>query len=265
MQLLNYQFRPKLIPTIATLILLPILISLGQWQSDKAERKQALQDVYDQRGGAELIHVGANELNAERAKFSKVVARGYYEPAYQILIDNQVYKGQAGYHVVTPLHLTGSNMRILVNRGWILLGADRAIMPEITTPLSEIEVTGYANLPSKKYIELSQTSKLEPNKLEPGTLQPAWQIVWQNLDIDRYKKVTNFELQPMIVLMDPANTAAGFVREWPKPDSRIDVNRGYAIQWYLMSIALMVIYVVTNTKKIPTEKNSSKDQFNAKQ
>jgi hypothetical protein len=49
MQTYTYRFRPKLIPTLATLILLPVLINLGLWQSHKADSKQALQDTYDTR------------------------------------------------------------------------------------------------------------------------------------------------------------------------------------------------------------------------
>jgi surfeit locus 1 family protein len=65
--------------------------------------------------------------------------------------------------------------------------------------------------------------------------------------------------------LDSTSAAGGYVRDWPKPDYRIDVNRGYAIQWYLMSIALFIIYIVTNIKKIPPEKISTEGQANAKQ
>ena len=250
MQIFNYRFQPRLIPTLATLLLLPLLINLGLWQANKADKKQAMQDIYDQRGQSALVQIGAEPLNLESIRFSRVAARGYYEPAYQILLDNQIYKGQAGYHVITPLHIAGSTMRILVNRGWIPVGADRNNLPVIDTPQSEVEVTGYAHDPSGKYLELAH----------PDDTQQSWQKVWQNLDIKRYKSAVPFPIHPISMLLDPASSAGGYMRDWPKPDARIDVNRGYAIQWYLMSIALVVIYLVTNIKKIKSE-----DQLNAKQ
>ena len=76
------------------------------------------------------------------------------------------------------------------------------------------------------------------------------QKVWQNLDIKRYTGAVAFSVQPVMILLDPSSGAGGYVREWPSPDFRIDVNRGYAIQWYLMAIALIVIYIVTNLKRI---------------
>ena len=241
MQIFNYRFQPRLIPTLATLLLLPLLVNLGLWQAGKADKKQAMQDIYDQRGQSGLVQIGAEPLNLESVRFSRVVARGRYEPAYQILLDNQIYKGQAGYHVITPLQIAGSTMRVLVNRGWVPVGADRNNLPVIATPQSEVEVTGYAHDPSGKYLELAHTDETKQ----------GWQKVWQNLDIKRYKKSVPFTIHPMSILLDPASSAGGYMRDWPKPDARIDVNRGYAIQWYLMSIALVLIYIFTNISKIP--------------
>jgi surfeit locus 1 family protein len=254
MQIFNYRFQPKLIPTLATLLLLPLLINLGLWQSNKADQKQAMQDIYDKRGESALVQIGAEPVNVESMRFKRVIARGRYDTAYQILLDNQIYNGQAGYHVITPLHIGGSTMRILVNRGWVPTGSDRNNLPVIDTPQSEVEVTGYAHDPSGKYLELSH----------PDDAQTNWQVVWQNLDINRYKNAAPFPIQPISILLDPTSSAGGYVRDWPKPDARIDVNRGYAIQWYLMSIALFVIYIVTNIKKISPEKIPTEEQVNAK-
>lgn len=254
MQIFNYSFRPKLIPTLATLLVLPLLINLGLWQSNKADHKQAMQDIYTQRGDSTVVQIGSESVNLESIRFSRVVARGYFEPAYQILLDNQIYHGQAGFHVITPLHISGSNMRILVNRGWIPIGEDRNNLPVIETPKEEVEVSGFAYDPSGKYLELAH---------DAGT-QGDWQKVWQNLDFKRYQSAVPFPFHTVSIMLDPASLSGGYVRDWPKPDARIEVNRGYAIQWYLMSIALVVIYLVTNIKKIKPEVISSEDKVNAK-
>jgi surfeit locus 1 family protein len=243
MQILNFKFQPRLAPTIATLLLLPLLISLGMWQSNKADKKQVMQDLYDKRATTELIHVGGEMVKVEDIRYRYVEARGYYEPAYQILLDNQVYKGQAGYYVITPLHISGSNIRLLVNRGWVPLGSDRNILPTIDTPQSEVEINGFAHDPSGRYLELAHAN----------TLQNGWQRVWQNLDLNVYSKSVNFPIQPITVLLDPTNSSGGYIRDWQKPSIGIETNRGYAIQWYLMSIALVVIYIVTNFKKVSPE------------
>jgi surfeit locus 1 family protein len=142
----------------------------------------------------------------------------------------------------------------LVNRGWVPVGVDRTILPIIETPLEEIDVTGFAHDPSGKYLELTQVE----NKSQ------GWQMVWQNWDSHKYTRAVPFAIHPIFILLDPASSAGGYVREWPKPAARIEVNRGYAIQWYLMSFALIVIYLVTNIKKISSEKNQVEEQINAK-
>lgn len=249
MQIFNYQFKPKLIPTLATLLILPLMIYLGMWQSNKADQKQAKQELFDQRESDGLISIGAEPVDLEVLRYRRVIVRGFYDPQYQVLLDNQVSKGQAGYHVITPLKIDGSAVRILVNRGWVTVGADRNVLPQIDTPSTQVEITGYLHDISGRYIELSRAD----------ALQESWQKVWQNLDVARYKKEMPFPMQPAIILLDPESSAGGYVREWPKPNFRIDVNRGYAIQWYLMSLALVIIYLVTNIKKI-----SPQDTANAK-
>ena len=243
MQIFNYQFKPKLLPTLATLIMIPLMINLGMWQSNKADLKQAKKDLFDQREKDAAISIGSTEIDLDTMRFRRVSVRGYFKPALQILLDNQVYKGQAGYHVITPLLISGSNKLILVNRGWVPVGEDRAVLPVIDTISSELEITGYLQDLTGKYFELSNT---EQNN-------GSWQSVWQNLNVDRYKKLVKQELQPAIILLDSDSKAGGYVREWPKPDYRIEVNRGYAIQWYLMSFALFIIYIVTNLKKSSQE------------
>jgi len=239
MQTNPLRFRPRLIPTIATLLLLPVLISLGQWQAHKAEKKQALQATYDQREQGLSLQVGAHPLNAEAVRYSRVIARGRYEPAYQVLLDNQVHNEMAGYHVLTPLHIEGGDMRVLVNRGWVAVGRDRSVLPETDVPQGVVEVMGYAAVPSGKYFELEK----------PTDLRSGWQKVWQNLDLKRYADAVPFPLQPVVIRLDPASTAGGYVREWPRPDARIEVHRGYALQWYGMAAVLVVFYLVTSFRK----------------
>lgn len=239
MQTNPLRFRPRLIPTIATLLLLPALISLGQWQAHKAEQKQALQETYDQREQGIFLQVDAHPLNPEAVRYSRVVARGRYDPAYQILLDNQVHEGMAGYHVLTPLRIEGGDMRVLVNRGWVPVGRDRNILPDTDVPQGVMEVTGYAVVPSGKFFELER----------PEDLRSGWQKVWQNLDLKRYMGAVQFPLQPVVIRLDPASSAGGYVREWPRPDARIEVHRGYALQWYGMAAVLMVFYLVTSIRK----------------
>lgn len=251
MQIFNYQFKPRLIPTLALLAVLPLFINLGLWQSGKADLKQAKQQLFDERNRNDVISIGDTQIELDSLRYSRVVVRGVYEPQFQIFLDNQISKGRAGYHVLTPLHINGSAKRILINRGWVPVGEDRSVLPRIETPAGEIEVIGQVHEPIKRYIELGSTV---------DSTQGGLQQVWQNLDMKRYAALAGFPLQPAVILMDPENAAGGYVREWPKPDFKIETNRGYAMQWYFMSIALVIIYLVTNLKKIAPRENANAKQ-----
>ena len=238
----QYRFRPKLVPTVVTLMLLPILLSLGQWQAGKAERKQALQHAYLQRTQGQPLDLAMRPLHPED-RYRKVRVRGHYEPHYQILLDNQIDQGRVGYQVVTPLRIEGSDQRVLVYRGWVPAGSNRSELPIAEPPSGMMVISGIADLPSGRYIELES----RPSSAE-------WQPVWQNLDIERYRRLVPFPLQPLAIRLDPESDG-GYVRNWPPPDLHIDTNKGYAFQWYAMALMLCLYYLVTQFRKIQPESN----------
>ena len=219
---------------------MPLFISAGQWQWNKAAAKASLQAELEARGGEAALTMPAMRVDAEALRYRKLVARGHFEPQYQVLIDNRTYRGQAGYHVVTPLRLEGSDMRVLVNRGWVPLLADRGTLPEIATPTGMIAVAGTAIVPGTRFFTLGN------NADGAGS---AWQSVWQNLDLARYGKAVSFPLQPVVLQLDADSPAGGFVREWPRPDDRRQTNLGYALQWWSFAATTVVLWLLLNFRK----------------
>lgn len=226
------RFRPRLVPGIAVALLLPLFLFLGYWQLQRAEEKRQLQNEYDARANGPAVQVEGRVQRPEDLQFYRVVARGYYETDYQILVDNRVHQGQAGYHVITPLRLADSPVRLLVNRGWVALGASREQLPVVQTPSGLQQVTGVATVPSEKYFTL-----------EKSEVRGNWQRVWQNMDLNRYAGAVPFKIQPVVVLLDPASSAGGFVRDWGRLDAGISVHQGYAFQWFLLAAALVALYL----------------------
>lgn len=234
---MNYRFRPRLLPAIATLVCIALFIRLGLWQLHKAEAKQALQAQQDRHLAEAPVPLPAVIENSEAWRYRNVLVRGSYETRYQILLDNQVEKGQAGYHVLTPFRIEGNNRYILVNRGWIPSPAEHSEIPQVDTPPGNLEVTGNLWLPSDKIYAL---------EVAPGN----WQPVWQNMDMKRYRQSVPFELYPLIVRLDPKSPAGGFVRNWPRPAERIEMHFGYAYQWFGFALAALAIYLFMSFRKV---------------
>jgi len=233
------QLRAGLWPTLAMLALLPVMIGLGMWQLDRAGQKLRLQAEYDLRQQQPAMRLMSVLENPETLRFRRVIARGRYEPEHEILIDNRVHQGQAGYHVLTPLRLEDGAVRVLVNRGWVPLGQDRAVLPRIETPRGTVEVHGLATVPQTKGFHLGGAKP-------PGA---GWQPVWQYLDLDVFRENVTFPVQPIVILLDPDNTNGGFVRQWARLDAGIATHQGYAFQWFMLAATLAGIYILLNTRK----------------
>ncbi len=229
---MRHYFRPGLAPTLLLIVCLPVFVGLGFWQLERADEKLRLQAEYDARAGSPPVTIAPYPQTPGELQFYRVRARGHYDSGYQILLDNRVYQGRAGYHVITPLKVEGGEARVLVNRGWVPLGTARAQLPDIEAPLGLQEITGIATVPAEKVFSLG----------DPTPVSTHWPQVWQHMDLGRYAALVPFPLQPVVVLLDPA-LPGGYVREWQRLDTGIAVHQGYAVQWFALAAALLGGYL----------------------
>lgn len=227
------RFRPGLWPTLAVCALLPALVALGFWQLHRAGEKRALQEEYDARAGGPAVRIEPRLQRAEDLRFYRVTVRGRYEGAHQLYIDNRVHQGRAGYHVVTPFRIEDSEVRVLVNRGWLPLGGDRARLPAAAFPAGVQDVAGVATVPADK-----------PFRLGPeAPLRDDGRTLWQHMDLARFAGAVRYPVQPVVLLLDPQSPAGGFTRDWSRLDAGIAVHQGYAFQWFALAATLFAIYL----------------------
>ncbi len=230
----NRRFRPAFLPGAAALVTIALTVSLGNWQSQRAEEKSARGLELDVAASRSVLALPPSLVDAPAYAFARISARGEYSPKYTVLLDNKVLRGVAGYQVLTPLKIAGGDTYVLVNRGWVAAGVRRDALPQIQTPSATEAVEGVAVIPSKNIVELDA-------KTEEG-------IVWQNLVLARYAKWSGLKLQP-IVLQQTSAAADGLVRVWDRPDTGADKHRGYAFQWYALSITIFIAYVILSFKR----------------
>jgi len=239
---MKYRFKPSLLATMLTLLLLALFIKLGYWQWDKAEQKRALQNTFDSRLQQAPVALPQRVDDVEAWRYRRIRVIGQYDTDHQILLDNQMHGDVAGYHVITPLKSAQSDAYVLVDRGWVSMG-DRSQLPQIITPAGTVEAVGFAWVPSRKFYELQA----------PPAVGGQWQLLWQNMDMERYAKAAPFRVLPFVVQLDADSGAGGYVREWTRPAERIEMHVGYAYQWFGFAAALVLIYLVVNLKKAENE------------
>jgi surfeit locus 1 family protein len=237
LQFANRSFAPRLFTTLLTIVLMAMLIALGFWQLRRAAEKRALFDAFARGQDATQIIDGHTP---KLARYSRISARGHYDAAQQILIDNMVdAAGRAGYYVITPFALEGGGW-VLVNRGWVPLGRSRAERPAIPASSDERSIRGRAdNLPSPG-IRMGVPAPLAP----PYPIVAAFPT---HEDLARLLNESNWTPAADLVLLD-ADQPDGFVRNWAPPGFPPLRHIGYAVQWFALALALLVIYAVTNVR-----------------
>ena len=142
-----------LLPTLATIAAVALFVvgratgSSGRMQREgsaaravrrggRAWRRSRLPRGRDRLGGVALSAGRRRRARSTRAR--------------QILIDNKVHDGRAGYHVVTPLVLADGRA-VLVDRGWVAAGRDaRASCRRSPPPAGTVTVRGRVNVPAAR-------------------------------------------------------------------------------------------------------------------
>jgi len=232
---LHFRLRP--IPLIATLLVAGAGIALGNWQTHRAEEKIGIANAIAVRSQLDPLPLSRLAVNEVPEEFSPVVARGVFVADWPVYLDNRPLNGKAGFYLAMPLRLTGADKVVLVLRGWFPRNArDRQQLPAIPVPEGEVELTGLVRTSAGKLMQLGETVALKPG------------AIVQNLDIADLAKASKLPLQNFII--EQTSTADdGLVRDWPAPSSGIDTHRGYAFQWYALSAAAFLFFIVTGFRR----------------
>jgi len=235
----NYIFKPGLIPSIITLALLYLMISLGNWQLERANYKSNLQSIIENRQNIEPIPLGDLTSKAEDDwLYHPTLVSGVYDIDHQIFFDNQVHNMVAGYSVFTPLKLN-QDTGILINRGWLAVGKSRNKLPDINLDKVTAEnISGLLSLPPSKGVVLSNFANDYMH----------WPVVLQYIDTIEIENELGYKLLPMVLIVDDLqNTSLEIMPV--KINMRSEKHTAYAFQWYALSLTLLIIYIIVNTKK----------------
>lgn len=216
--------------TVATWAMVALTLSLGRWQLSRAEHKLQLAQAVTARGqepaldARALLKSGDLSLDVHRW----VQLQGQWLPEKTIYLDNRPMQGKAGFWVLTPLKLEGSDRLILVQRGWVPRDfADRSRLAPVQTPDDLVQVQGRMALSPGKLYEFKGE--------ERGRIR-------QNLDIAAFRMETGLDLlAALVVQTGPAGE--GLQRDWDAPDTGVAKHHGYAFQWFALSALLIVLYL----------------------
>ena len=235
-----FRFRP--IPFVATVLLVALGISLGQWQDRRAAGKLAVQEQIDAGEHAAPLSLYAAPLDAASAEHRKVTATGEFVAGWPILLDNRPQEGKGpGFYLLMPLRLAGTDTHVLVARGWLPRPAGAAgLKPAFDTPTGTVTVNGVARATLGKVMQLGSAPPVKPG------------AILQNIEVAQFAQASGLKLQPFFIEQtDPVQPGEQLVREWPAPSLGVEKHQGYAFQWYALAVMALLFFVITGFRRGP--------------
>lgn len=221
---------------VAAALMLALLVSAGFWQLGRADEKRALAVERDYRGAKDTLVIEpglAETASMERLRHRRARARGHYRAHRQYLLDNRTHRGVAGYHVLTPLRLEGSDVHVLVNRGWQPVGPDRTRLPDTAVGTQTGIAEGLLVAPPAAGLTLGET----------GYETESWPRLVQQVDLARMQAQLGAPLLPFVLRLSP-DADDGYVREWQvRAAMTPERHLGYAVQWFALAAALVALCV----------------------
>lgn len=227
----------RILPLLATAIVCAIGISLGNWQTRRAEEKDAIATLIQaQLQQAPKVLVQAADFDQLKA-FQKVKLRGQFVRDWSLYLDNRPLYGVAGFYVLMPFKIEGSDRYVLVARGWLQRNpVERTKIPPLLTDNGLIEIEGVVRDQLDRTMQLGKSETLKPGSIV------------QHLPLDELSRLTGFSIFDK-VLEQTSNASDSLVRDWPKPSAGADKHRAYAFQWYGLALMAAIFFVVTGIRR----------------
>jgi surfeit locus 1 family protein len=219
---------------LAALASVILAFRLAFWQLDRAAQKEAMQTRLVAREsepplGAAALARRPEEVPAQT--YRRVELGGRWLVEHTVFLDNRQMLDKVGFFVVTPFLLDGTNDAVLVQRGWVGRNFSvRTALPSIVTPPGRVDLAGTVAVAPTRLFEFSAAAS--------GPIR-------QNVEPASFAQETGLALLPLAIVESatPANAHDGLERHWPAPATSVQVNYGYAFQWFAIGAVIAFLYV----------------------
>lgn len=210
-----------------------LFVGLGRWQIHRAEEKRQLLELYQVQMQAQPIAIPGAAVE----QYQRVRLRGQAGLPFTLFLDNQHHAHQFGYDVITPLLLADGKV-ILIDHGWLPGDPSRVVLPDIPELSQNLEYTGQAYYPPAHSLLLGSGLEVKSSDI----------IVIESLDLAIIGHFLHKTVYPFIIRQSE-QTSGPYVRDWPIVAGSPTRHIGYAIQWFLFALIVIVLYIVLNVKR----------------
>jgi surfeit locus 1 family protein len=227
---LRLGFHPKLVPTLIAVPGVVLLLGLGTWQVMRLAEKNTLNAWRVERSTAAAVPLAAQVGDVAPLEFRRVVVTGSLRHESELRLNARSQRGNAGYHILTPM-MRADGPPVLINRGWV--------------PYERKDPARRAEGQTAGTVTVEGILRREPRR---GLFMPdndAARNEWFWYDLPAMAAATGLpSLAPFYVEAGTVANPGGF----PIGGQTIIELPGnhfqYAITWYVLAVALAVIYVM---------------------
>ncbi len=226
--------RQWLLPTLVVIAGMILLARLGFWQLDRLDQRREKNAALVAALESEPVNLNEAALPDDLVplKDRDVVVQGEFDFSYQGIVKLQNFQGRPGVNLVAPLVLADRDTAVLVDRGWVPEDNNFAAYDES----GPVIINGY--------IALTQTLNREGAS---STLTD--ELAWYRVDIGAIQTQMPYKLLPIFIKQAPDENNDQPPR---RGEREVDLSEGphlgYAVQWFLFSTILGVMYIVLVNK-----------------
>ncbi|MGB2420283.1 MAG: SURF1 family protein [Porticoccaceae bacterium] len=233
----KFQWQPNKGLLLLSLCLLPLLLTLGFWQLDRAEEKQRILNHYNANQQAAPATLA--ELNGyDDLQYRSAWLQGQLDASRRLILDNRVRNGRPGYEILESMTIAGLDQKVLVNRGWVPASSDRAVLPEVEAIQDQVQLRGV----------LYQT--LAGYRLDDGIGRVTdWPVRVGWVSAARAETLFGEAFFPYQLRLDQDSRAA-LETGWATVSVQPAKHTGYAVQWFVMALVLLMMTVIANSNAV---------------
>lgn len=214
---------------------LAILIGLGTWQMERRVWKADLIATMDARLALPPIPVTDFVAKGARDDYRPVSASGTFRHDQEMYLAARSYKGQLGYHVVTPLVLDGSQTAVLIDRGWVPSDRRAPASRAAGQVVGPVTLIGIARQQTK------------PGLFTPDNRPDQNQWYWADLPA-MAAHAGLAQVAPLLLEAGTAENPGGLPIGGQTFINLPNNHLQYALTWYSLAVVLVVIYFVSRRR-----------------
>ncbi len=229
--------------------LVVLFVNFGLWQLRRLAQREMYNALLESRLEADsqpfnrLISdysFTAPENAEDSVAYRRASATGRFDTANEVLLRSRAYDESPGYHVLTPLRLSGGRA-LLVDRGWVPFALDDPPIREAAPPDAPVKVTGILKPPEVPPAGGGFLDRLGLIQKDPavGELEAVFFV-----NPVRLERQLPYTLEPVFLELasqTPPQTGQLPILP-PPPELTNGPHLSYALQWFSFALIGIVGY-----------------------